>query len=122
MFPRPWFIAGAMALTAVAAAAQTATTPAPTTQTPQMPHADQRSANEQARIKEGRESGQLTPEEHKRLEAEQHFIKQKEKRDKADGVVTPEEKQHLNHLQNMESKDIKHQKNDKQTRAEPPAK
>jgi hypothetical protein len=101
---------------ALALAATGATTAVAQTATPNI---DQREANEQARIKQGRESGELTPAEHQRLEAEQHFIKQKEKRDKADGVMTQEEKTHLNHLQNMESKDIKHQKNDKQKRPPP---
>eukprot|EP01036_Dinobryon_divergens_P042296 gene42296-biopygen33945 len=79
--------------------------------------ADQREANQNARIKEGRASGDLTQRESKRLKAEQRIVKNKEKRVNADGVVTPAEQKRLDHMQTKASKDIHRQKNDQQTPA-----
>lgn len=79
--------------------------------------ADQRESHQNARIKEGRATGDLTHRESKRLKAEQRIIKNKEKRVNADGVVTPAEQKRLDHMQDKASKDIRRQKTDEQAPA-----
>ena len=81
------------------------------------PAVDQRQDAQHNRIKEGRQSGDLTHREAKRLHAEQRIIKHKEKRAAADGVVTQKEQKHLDRMQDMASKDIKKQKHDEQAPA-----
>lgn len=92
------------------AAAQTA---------PQMPRVDQREANQQQRIEQGKASGQLTGREAARLEKGQARIEAKEAAAKADGVVTAKERAQLKRAQNRESKKIYRQKHDKQTQPAP---
>jgi hypothetical protein len=62
--------------------------------------------NQQGRINQGINSGQVTPREAGRLEAEQAKIKQDELRAKSDGNVTPKERAKLTKEQNKASKDI----------------
>lgn len=78
------------------------------------PRIDKRQANQEKRIDQGVASGQLTPKETRRLENEQVAINRAENKAKADGVVTAGERKHLTHMQNKASKDIHHQKHDKQ--------
>jgi 2-methylaconitate cis-trans-isomerase PrpF len=80
------------------------------------PRVDQREANQQARINQGVASGELTRHETKKLEKEQAKIHRTEAKAKADGVVTPQERERLNKMQNKASQDIKNQKHDAQTR------
>ena len=80
------------------------------------PKADKREHNQQARIKQGVKSGELTKREAVKLEKEQAKIRVEEKAMKADGKVTAAERAKLQHDQNKASKRIYKQKHDKQER------
>lgn len=80
------------------------------------PGIDQREANQQARIQQGINSGQLTPGEAARLERGQQRIENMENRAKADGVVTTRERARIQHAQDVESRRIYRQKHDRQVR------
>jgi len=69
---------------------------------------DQRQANQQARIAEGVESGQLTPGETARLERKEARIHHEIKRDRSQngGHLTPAERGKINHEQNRLSRQI----------------
>ncbi len=78
---------------------------------------DRREANQQARIAEGVESGQLTPRETARLERKEARIDREIQRDRArnGGTLTPAERAKINHEQNRTSRQIYRAKhNDKQ--------
>jgi hypothetical protein len=77
---------------------------------------DRRERREQARIRQGVRSGELTRQEVKKLEKEQGRIKAAEFRAKADGNFTPKEKAHVEKKLNQASRDIYRQKHDNQTR------
>src|SRR5262249_19585127 len=77
---------------------------------------DRREHREQARIRQGVRSGELTRQEVKKLEKEQGRIKAAEFRAKADGNFTPKEKAHLERKLNQASRDIYRQKHDNQVR------
>jgi hypothetical protein len=79
------------------------------------PGIQQRMQNQQQRIDQGINSGQLTPREAGRLEAEEARIKQDELRMKSDGNLTPAERQRLNRELDKSSGDIYRQKHDAQT-------
>lgn len=85
------------------AAAQTAT-----------PGVDKRQANQEARIQQGVQSGQLTPKEAAKLEKGQAKVQAKEDKAKADGVVTAKERAKLAKAQKKQSKKIYKEKHDKQ--------
>ena len=85
------------------AAAQTAT-----------PGVDKRQANQEARIQQGVQSGQLTAKEAAKLEKGQAKIQAKETKAKADGVVTAKERAKLAKAQKKQSKKIYKEKHDKQ--------
>ena len=80
----------------------------------QTPVVNQRQRNQQARIREGVVSGDLTRTETKRLRVEQRHIRRTERRVKADGTVTPTERRKLERKQNRASRDIRRQKHDGQ--------
>ena len=71
--------------------------------TPRVTH---RQINQQARIKQGVKSGELTKGETRRLEREQAKIQYDKKEAKSDGKVTPQERKHLQREQNKASRDI----------------
>ena len=106
----PKILASAVAALAFAlpAAAQTAT-----------PRVDQRQANQERRIDQGVQSGQLNAKEAARLDKGQDKVEKMEDKAKADGVVTKKEKGALHHAQDKQSKRIHRQKHDKQVA--PPA-
>jgi hypothetical protein len=81
------------------------------------PLVDQRQANQEARIQQGVQSGQLTPKEAAKLEKGQAKVQAAEDKAKADGVVTPKERAKLAKKQNKQSKKIYKEKHDKQTTA-----
>ncbi len=87
-----------------------------------MPRVDQRQARQEARIEQSVASGQLTARETLRLEREQKHIATAEARAEADGKVTPAERKRLAAMQNHASRDIRHQKHDRQTAAHPTGK
>lgn len=76
------------------------------------PVADQRQRNQQARIREGVVAGDLTRAETKRLRAQQRHIRRTERRAKADGTVTAQERRTIQRKQNRASREIRRQKND----------
>jgi hypothetical protein len=84
---------------------------------PHTPRVDAREVRQEARIEKGVASGQLTARETARLEKEQAVIGKAEARAKADGTVTKSERRRLHKMQDHASRDIHHQKHDKQTAA-----
>ena len=76
------------------------------------PVVNQRQINQHERIKEGKRTGQLTPQETRRLKAREMKIQHDKKIAKSDGVVTPKEKNKLRLEQNRASKAIATQKHD----------
>ncbi len=79
------------------------------------PLVDKRQANQEARIQQGVQSGQLTPKETAKLEKGQAKVQAAENKAKADGVVTPKERAKLAKKQDKQSKKIYKEKHDKQT-------
>ena len=103
----------AVALTLGAAAfAQAPAAPAGPLATPRI---DQRQVNQQNRINQGVNSGQLTAREAVRVEKREGKIAVHEAKAKADGVVTPSERRRLRREENRASKAIYRQKHDRQT-------
>jgi uncharacterized membrane protein YebE (DUF533 family) len=96
-------VAAVLSLGAVGSFAQEAT-----------PRVDQRQENQAARIQQGAASGALTGREQHRLQREQRAIARAENKAKADGTVTGKERAHLEHMQDHASRDIHHQKHDRQ--------
>jgi hypothetical protein len=99
-------VAALFALAALPAAAQTST-----------PRVDQRQVNQEARIQQGVQSGELTNKEAAKLENGQAKVRAKEDKAKADGVVTQKERAKLAKVQNKQSKKIHKQKHDAQKKA-----
>jgi hypothetical protein len=79
------------------------------------PGVQQRMQNQESRIDQGVKSGQLTPKEAGKLEAEQARIQQTEQRMKSDGTLTPKEREKLHTQQDRSSRHIYNQKHDAQT-------
>ena len=80
------------------------------------PVIDQKQAEQQQRINQGVQSGQLTPAETAKLERDQARIQKMENKAKADGVVTAKERKRIRHAQNVESRKIAKEKHDSQQR------
>ena len=78
------------------------------------PGIDKRQANQEARIQQGVQSGQLTQREAARLEKGQERVQKMEDKAKADGVVTKKERARIQHAQNVQSLHIAKQKHDRQ--------
>jgi hypothetical protein len=76
------------------------------------PVVDARQQNQRGRIKAGVVSGEVSRAEAARLRSEQRSIKRAERRAKADGKVTKNERGHLNRKQNRASRKIRRQKHD----------
>ena len=70
------------------------------------PRVDQRQANQEARIQQGVQSGQLTNKETARLEKGQAKVQKIETKAKADGQVTQKERAKLAKAQDKQSKKI----------------
>jgi hypothetical protein len=96
-------IAAVLAIGVASVSAQTAT-----------PRVGKRQVQQQARIKEGVKSGELTRREVRRLEREQAKIAVDKAKAKSDGVVTPAERAKLTREQNRASRHIVKQKHDAQ--------
>jgi hypothetical protein len=112
--------AAAFAAVSATSFAQTATpAPAPA---PVDPSAQQRGANtplidkheasQEQRIKQGKQSGELTHHEARRLKGEQKAVDRAQTKAAADGTVTSQERQHIRKMQNKAGKDINRQKHD----------
>jgi len=78
------------------------------------PAVTKKQSQQQKRIVQGVNSGELTPQETQKLEQQQAKIQQDKKESKADGVVTPAEKTKLRREQKKASHSIHHQKHDAQ--------
>lgn len=79
------------------------------------PVIQKREQNQEKRIEQGVKSGQLTPREAGKLEAEQAKVKQDEAKMKSDGTLTKKERAKLTREQNQASRHIHKEKHDKQT-------
>jgi uncharacterized protein with LGFP repeats len=75
-------------------------------QTPSTPRVDQRQANQEARIQQGAQTGELTPKETAKLEKGQAKVQKMENKAVADGKVTPKEQAKLEKAQNKQSRKI----------------
>ncbi len=84
------------------------------------PGINQRQRNQQARIRQGVKSGELTKHETRKLEREQGRIRADKLEAKSDGKVTKGERKAIHREQNKASKDIYKEKHDAQKR--PPKK
>lgn len=81
---------------------------------PATPGVDQRQANQERRIQQGVQSGQLTGREAARLERGQDRVERMEDKAKADGAVTAQERTRLKRAQNRQSAAIYKEKHDRQ--------
>jgi hypothetical protein len=70
------------------------------------PRVTKRQIHQQARIKEGVKSGELTPGETRKLERQEAKIAVDKAQAKLDGVVTPRERAKLNREQNRASRRV----------------
>ena len=104
---KPFAIACLLAA-AIPAVAQT-TTP-PTAQQ----RIDQREANQQKRIEQGEKSGALTQREAGRLEKGQARVEKMEQKAAADGKLTGKEARRIEHTQDVQSRQIRREKHDRQ--------
>jgi len=75
----------------------------------------QRNANQQERIEQGLQSGQLTTKEASKLEKGEARIEKMEQRANADGKMTDAEKRRIEQAQNKESQQIYQDKHNAQT-------
>lgn len=75
----------------------------------------QRDVNQQQRIENGLQSGQLNTKEASRLESEQSRIQRDQARALSDGKLSPAEKARLDREQNQASRDINRLENNKAT-------
>jgi len=66
----------------------------------------QRDANQQERIEQGLQSGQLSTREAGQLERDQQHIDRTQARDMRDGSLSPQEKARIQHEQNLANRDI----------------
>lgn len=80
------------------------------------PVLDERQDNQNARIKQGVKSGELTKKEARKLAKGQKQLREMERKAKADGTVTKKERAHLQHKANVESGKIYRNKHDDQDR------
>jgi hypothetical protein len=76
---------------------------------------EQRDRIEQERIDRGIQSGQLTPREASRLEGERAQIERLERRSRADGVMTQNERARIDRAQDRLGRDITRETHDRQT-------
>lgn len=103
-------LTGASSAFAQTPAAPPALPPAPSAQQ----RIDQREANQQKRIEQGKASGELTNREAARLEKGQARIHKMEDKSNADGKLTKKEAARIDHAQNQESRKIAREKHDRQ--------
>ncbi len=121
-------VLGAMALAASAQTAAPAPAPAPAVAPAPVTAAkpalttEQKQDNQATRITEGKQNGEITKHESRRLKAEQIGINRAEKHANADGKVTKREQNRLDNMQAKASKDIHRQKHDNAEKPAPAAK
>ena len=88
----------------------------PDAQAQNTPLVDQRQKLQTQRIREGVASGELTHREVVDARHDQRRIRRVERRAKADGVVTTEERARLHRKQNQTKREIRRDKHDRQDR------
>lgn len=74
----------------------------------------QRNVNQQERIEQGLQSGQLTTREAAKLEGQESRVEKMESRALKDGKLSPEERARIDRAQNQVSRDIYREKHDAQ--------
>src|SRR4249920_3110598 len=74
----------------------------------------QRNVNQQQRIEQGLQSGQLTTREAAKLEGEESRVERMESRALKDGKLSPQESARINRAENQVSRDIYREKHDAQ--------
>ena len=84
-------------------------------QTTSTPRIDQRQQNQQQRIDQGVQSGQLNQKEAARLQKGQARVQKMEDKAVADGKVTAKERRKIERAQDKQSRKIAREKHDKQT-------
>ncbi len=94
--------------------AQTTATPAPTTQQQRVNQVLQRDVNQEQRIEQGLQSGQLNTKEAGRLEKEEARVDRAEANALRDGKMSANEQARINQMQNNVSRDIYREKHDAQ--------
>ncbi|MEK8031058.1 hypothetical protein AACH06_09545 [Ideonella sp. DXS29W] len=77
-------------------------------------------ANQQDRIRDGKQSGEITKREARRLHAEQKAVDRAQNKAAADGTVTTQERHHIRRMQARADKDIYRQKHDGAQRPDKP--
>ena len=100
-------VAALMCMMAAPLLAQTSPATTPSTATPGI---NKRQLRQQARIRQGVRSGELTPSEAKNLEKREAKIQADKKAAKADGKVTPQERKKLNRELNRTNRAIRRKK------------
>jgi hypothetical protein len=83
-------------------------------QTTSTPRIDQRQQNQERRIDQGVQSGQLNQKEAARLEKGQARVQKMEDKAVADGKVTAKERRKIERAQDKQSRKIAREKHDKQ--------
>ncbi len=78
------------------------------------PGVEKRQANQEMRINQGIQSGQLTSQEAARLEKGQNKIDRMEDKAMSDGTVTRQERKRLQQQQDVQSRQIYREKHDRQ--------
>jgi hypothetical protein len=85
-------------------------------QTTSTPRIDQRQQNQQQRIDQGVQSGELNRKEAARLQKGQARVQKMETKAVADGKVTAKERRKIEHTQDQQSRKIRREKHDNQVR------
>ncbi len=83
-------------------------------QTTSTPRIDQRQANQERRIDQGVQSGQLNQKEAARLEKGQARVQKMEDKAVADGKVTARERRRIERTQDKQSRKIARERHDRQ--------
>lgn len=81
------------------------------------PRVDHRQHHQNARIRYGVATGELTRREAIKAHCDQRHIRRAERRMKADGHVTYRERRRLHHQQNQASRELRRNTHDAQSRA-----
>ncbi len=77
---------------------------------------DRRQVKQQTRIVHGVQNGSLTHREARHLQRQQRHVRRVERRSKADGVYTAEERRRVERKQNQAHRNIRRKKNNSQNR------
>jgi hypothetical protein len=104
-----------MMIKTIAAAAVAALFTLPALAQTSTPEMVQRNINQQERIQQGLQSGQLSTQEAARLERGQAHVERLESRALRDGKLTPAERARIDHAQDAQSARIYQEKHDAQT-------